>query len=164
MSGFTVEIEGFDEVIKQLQKLEDRVKRRELLKIFRRQAEPVVRTMRTQVPVANRTVKYHRRVVDKNGNKKDVNYTPGNLKRSIKKFTGRSKDYPNIQVGPQAKKAEGSGYYGYFVAYGTKRIRRKNNFIKRTDSLVSEIIGDRISGELKKYLEREAKKLGFENR
>ena len=33
MSGFTVEIEGFDEVIKQLQKLEDRVKRRELLKI-----------------------------------------------------------------------------------------------------------------------------------
>jgi hypothetical protein len=156
MSGFTVEIEGFDEVIKQLQKLEDRVKRRELLKIFRRQAEPVKRVMAAQAPRANRTVSYHR--------DNSIKYTPGNLKRSIKKFTGRSKDYPNIQVGPQAKKAEGSGYYGYFVAYGTKRIRRKNNFIKRTDSLVSEIIGDRISGELKKYLEREAKKLGFENR
>ena len=50
MSGFTVEIEGFDEVIKQLQKLEDRVKRRELLKIFRRQAEPVKRVMAAQAP------------------------------------------------------------------------------------------------------------------
>ena len=156
MSGFTVEIEGFDEVLRNLKKLEDRVTRRELLKIFRRQAEPVKRIMAAQAPRADRTVNYHR--------DNSIKYTPGNLKRSIKKFTGRSKDYPNIQVGPQAKKAEGSGYYGYFVAYGTKRIRRKNNFVKRTDSLVSEIIGNRISGELQRYLEKEATKLGFETK
>ena len=159
MDGFNFKIEGFDEVINAIQQMEDRTKRNELLKIFRRQIEPAKRVMIAQSPKAKRTVKYHR--------DKSIEYKPGNLKRAIKKFTGRSKDYPTIFTGAQAKKPVGSGYYSWFIQKGTNRtdgrsITKKNDYVERADGLVSAIMGDKASGEVYKYLRRKAKNLGFE--
>lgn len=158
VGGISFEIEGFDQVLRHIEGLKDNVKRNELLKIFRRQAEPYKRVMIAQAPKAKRTVKYHRN--------NSIEYKPGNLKRAMKKFTGRSKDYPTIFVGAQAKKPEGSGYYSWFVQHGTQRadgrsIRRKNDYVKRTDELVTDIIGDKASGEVAKYIKRKAAKMGF---
>ena len=70
-----------------------------------------------------------------------------------------------MYIGPQAKKAEGSGYYGYFVNYATGNIRKSNknyHYMQRTFSFVETIIGNKMSAEVKKYLEHKERKLGFE--
>lgn len=153
------EIEGFDDVINAIKQLPDKIKHREVIKILKRQAKPTQRVMIAQAPRIKdgRTMKYHR--------KKSIEYRPGNLKRSIKMFS-RGPDYPTVFVGAQAKKPEGSGYYSSFIQYGTNNgkrgIRRKNDFVKRTDDMVSDIMGDNASGELVKYITKEAKKLNFQ--
>jgi len=155
--NFSIDIQGFDEVIDSIQKLEDSVKRRELLKIFRPQAKQPQQIMKRQIKDAKRTVTYHR-----NNN---IKYKPGNLRRSIKIFTGRNKEGATVYIGPQAKKAEGSGYYGYFVNYATGNIKKSNknyHYMQRTFSFVETIIGNKMSAEVKKYLEHKERKLGFE--
>lgn len=155
--NFSIDIQGFDEIINSIQKLEDSVKRRELLKIFRRQAKQPQRVMKAQITDAKRTVTYHRNT--------SIKYKPGNLKRSIKIFTGRNKEGATVYIGPQVKKAEGSGYYGYFVNYAKGNIRKggKNyHYMQRTFSFVETIIGSKMSAEVKKYLEHKERKLGFE--
>ena len=157
--NISFQIEGWDEVVKSIIELgDDKSKRNEVLKILRRQAAPAKRVMIAQAPKARKDVKYHR--------DNSIVYKPGNLKRAMKIFTGRDKAYPSVYVGAQAKKPQGSGYYSYFVQYGTNRndgrsIRRKNNYVERADSLVTAIIGDNASGELAKYIKQKAVKLGF---
>lgn len=160
-NNISFEIEGWDQVVKAIQELgDDKTKRREVLKILRRQAVPTKRVMIQQAPVVkgNRSIKYHR--------DNSIVYKPGNLKRAIKTFTGRNKEYPSVYVGAQAKKPQGSGYYSYFIQHGTNRsdgrsIRRKNDYVKTTDSLVTEIMGEKASGEVRKYIKKKALKLGF---
>lgn len=155
------EIVGFDTVIQAIKELENDVKKvNEIRKILRRQAEPTKRVMIQQAPQikGDRTIKYSRN--------KSIEYKPGNLKRAIRLFNGRNKDFPTVYVGAQAKKPEGSGYYSYFIQYGTNRpdgrgIKRKNNYVKTTDELIGDIMGEQASGELVKYIERKAKRLGF---
>ena len=155
--GFTFEFEGFDKVVRVIKELgDDRIKRSELLKIFRRQIEPAKRIMIAQAPVerTGRTITYHRN--------NSIKYKPGNLKRAITKFTGKSKDYPTISVGAKAKKPEGSGYYSWFIQHGTSGgIRNKNNYVQRANDLTNEIIGDKASSEVLRYIEKQAKRLGF---
>lgn len=155
------QIEGFDKVFQAILELESDVKKAgEIRKILRRQAMPAKRVMIQQAPRIkdDRTIKYSRN--------KSIEYKPGNLKRAIRLFNGRNRDFPSVYVGAQAKKPEGSGYYSYFVQYGTKRadgrgIKRKNNYVKTTDDLISDIMGENASGELVGYITRKAKRIGF---
>ena len=172
------EIEGFDHVVNNiLQLAKDVNKVNEIRKILRRQAMPAKRIMVSQAPRRKPTksgkgiertrlnVKYHRTVRDKKGNKIDVNYKPGNLKRSIKLFNGKNKEYPTVYVGAEAKKAQGSGYYSWFVQHGTSGkggIKNTNDFVGRSNDIVGDSMGNEASEELMKYIKRKAVKLGFE--
>lgn len=159
--NISFEIEGWDTVIKAIQELgDDRTKRREVLKILRRQAAPTKRVMTKAAPVEknNRSIKYHR--------DNSIVYKAGNLRRSMKIFTGSNKEYPSVYVGAQAKKPQGSGYYSYFIQYGTNRgdgrsITEKNNYVERADRISSRIVGDKATAELEKYIKRKALRLGF---
>ena len=152
MDVITFEIDGLDEVIRAIQMLGDDVKKtNEIRRILRQQSKPAERIMKAQAPRADRDVTYHRQ--------KSIVYKPGNLKRAIKMFNGRNKDYPSVYVGAQAKKPQGSGYYSYFIQYGTKGprgIKRKQNYVEETDRFVSQMIGNKASGELVKYIKSKA--------
>lgn len=158
--NISFKIEGWDTVINTIKELgDDKTKRREIIKILKRQAAPAKRVMIAQAPVVrnNRSIKYHR--------DNSIVYKAGNLKRAIKIFS-RGPDHPTVFVGAQAKKPQGSGYYSYFVQYGTNRsdgksITEKDNYVERADNLVSEIIGENASDELAKYIKKEALRLGF---
>ena len=155
------EVEGFNQVFNAILELENDVKKvNEIRKILRRQAMPAKRVMIQQAPriKGDRTIKYSRN--------KSIEYKPGNLKRAIRLFNGKNQEFPTVYVGAQAKKPEGSGYYSYFVQYGTQRpdgrgIRKKNNYVKTTDELIGDIMGEQASGELVTYIKRKAKRLGF---
>lgn len=132
------------------------VKKREVVKILKRQAKPVVRELSRAAPTANKTVTYWRN--------KSIKYDIGNLQRSMKTFTGKNKDFPTVYVGPQAKKSRGSGYYSYYVQYGTKGrsgIKKKNNYVLRTEMKVRNRVTDSTAPELERYLIRKFKKRGF---
>jgi len=162
---FSIDIEGFDEVIRSIKKLEDGVKSKELKKIFVRQAQPILEQMRKQVPVATETIEYSRN--------RNIKIPPGNLRNSLKKFKGRSEEFPAVYVGPKVKKKTtsqsdaviGSGWYGYFLNYGTTNGKggiKADHFIKRTYSLVAASTGNRVTDKTLRYLEKLEREIGFE--
>lgn len=149
---------GFDKAATRIRRVGDvKTKSKEIKKLLRRQAKPLVPALRNEAPEATKTVTYHR--------DKSIKYPPGNLKKSIRIFNGKSKQFPTVYVGPQAKKPKGSGYYSYFIQYGTKGrngIFRKNNYVERVYRSSREQVGTQTSRQLAKYLEKEFRKQGFQ--
>ena len=152
------DIKGFDQVALHIQSLsDDKMKRSEILKILRRQMEPVVDKMKQNAP--NQRTKEI-----KVG---DTIYPPQELKNSIAVKTSPSKKYPNVLVGPRygggAKKFD--GFYAFWIEYGVgKHINNptgKKNFIQKTYNEMSGKIYTQASAELTKYIKRKAKKLNL---
>ena len=150
-------IEGFEGVMLEIQSLDDKMKRSEILKILRRQMDPVVDKMKQNAP-NQRTEKINVRgtIID-----------PQELKNSIAVKTSPSKKYPNVLVGPRygggAKKHD--GFYAFWIEYGVgKHINNptgKKNFIQKTYSETSNKMYNQASKELEKYIKRKAKKLNL---
>lgn len=109
-SNFT-EIHGFAELNEKLKKLDDNVKRREVLKIQRRLAKPIAEAFSRHLP---KGTEKHKRYVK--GGAETV-YAPGNLKRSVRIKTvskRRADSNPMIQILPD-KKGKNDGYYRFMV-------------------------------------------------
>jgi len=110
-SDLIFDIEGFEELNKKLKQLPDRVKRLEVLKIFRKLSKPVQEAYRQNLPKGN---KPHTRYV-KSGIK--TTYQPGNLAASVSaqtvslKYSGGN---PSIAVRP-SKRGSADGYYRFMV-------------------------------------------------
>ena len=81
-------IEGFEGVALEIQSLDDKMKRSEILKILRRQMQPVVDKMKQNAP-NQRT---------KTINVRGTDYAPQELKNAIKVKTSPSKKYPALQA------------------------------------------------------------------
>ena len=111
MANELFEIEGFEELNKQLKKLDDNVKRNEILKIQRRIAKPIVQVYKSKLPVGRKS---HTRYT-RDGSK--TTYDPGNLAASVRaKTVGKrhSAGNPSLQILPD-KTAKGDGYYRFMV-------------------------------------------------
>lgn len=105
------EIEGFDELNRKLKQLPDRVKRREVLKIFRRLSKPIQQAYRQNLP---KGTKPHTRYTKGGG---QTTYQPGNLAESVNAQTVSLKysdGNPSIAVRP-SKKGSADGYYRFMV-------------------------------------------------
>jgi len=98
-------IENVDRLIAELQKLPDKLKRSELLKILRQGAKPTLEAAKANLANHKKT---------------------GNLQKSISTFTGKSKINPNVQVGASAKK---KGTHAHLLELGTApRKTKKGKF------------------------------------
>jgi len=150
-------IEGFEGVMLEIQSLDDKMKRSEILKILRRQMDPVVDKMKQNAP-NQRTEKINVRgtIID-----------PQELKNSIAVKTSPSKKYPNVLVGPRYGKGarKFDGFYAWWIEYGVgKHIANptgKKNFIQKTYSETSDKIYTQASEKLEKYIQRKVKKLNL---
>lgn len=164
-----IQIDGIEDVLWSLKELDDSLKRQEMLKIFRRQLHPATKKLKENAPMikenskgVRRTISYHR--------DNSIKFKPGNLKRSIKKFTGKSRKFPTVFTGAQVKKAEGSGYYGYFVQKGTRRSDGRSikkgvdDYVSKTFSQVGNQISSSSTEAVSKYINKNATRLGFEVR
>jgi HK97 gp10 family phage protein len=165
MSGEStyIKVEGLEEVQRILQKLPDALTRRELLKMFRQAAKPVVLSAKANAP--NDT---------------------GNLAESIGTITGKSKTFPTVYVGAKVKKRGAirrmkkkggkvnhyntGGWYAHFVEYGIsvdrKRRRRGKTgsttaqpFMQKAIAQNKSAIEKNTSRVIKQFVLRHAKRL-----
>ena len=150
-------IEGIQEVSREIKSLgNDKMKRREILKVLRRQAKPIMQAMRQNAPESDNVI-----VV-----RNDV-YYPGNLKKSIGIKTSPSKKYPNILVGPRygrgAKKYD--GFYAWWIEFGTGTHQANptggKNFVEKTWRQKGESMQTQASSQLKKYIDKKSKTLNL---
>jgi len=110
VGGF--EVEGFEELNKKLKQLPDRVKRTEVLKIFRRLAKPIEAAYSAELPVG---VKDKKRF--------GTLYPKGTLSKSVKTETVPSRKVggnPAIAIRPGKKGKYDSFYKFMVIKKGTK--------------------------------------------
>lgn len=127
MGKSLVEIKGFPELQRKLKQLgNDKIKKREMLKVLRQVAKPTVKAARNQAPISS---KPHVQA----GKRTYKIIEPGNLKKSIGNITGKrglGKQNAVLYVGPRSKGKKYDGWYGAFVHGGTKKITA-NPFMDR---------------------------------
>jgi hypothetical protein len=113
VKNFT-EIEGFEELNAKLKKLPDSVKRKEVLGLQKEIAKPIIQAYKNALPVGKR---YHSRTTGKGTDKpKRVDYTPGNLKESVRAETvPASKVGGNPSIAIRPAKGKNDGYYKFMV-------------------------------------------------
>lgn len=150
-------IEGFKGVMLEIQSLDDKMKRSEILKILRRQMQPVLDKMRQNAPNQRTEII----------NVRGTDYRPQELKNSLAIKTSPQKKYPNVLVGPTYGKGKRKfdGFYAWWIEYGvgthSANPTGKKNFIQKTYSETSDKIYTQASDKLEKYIKRKAKKLNL---
>lgn len=87
-------VEGYQEFVKAVKTLDDKMKKREIVKIWRRVAKPTLTAAKQKVPVKS-----------------------GRLKRSLGLVTGKSKTYINVLVIAR-RKGQYRGNHAHLVEYG----------------------------------------------
>lgn len=157
-----VEVKGFDELVKKIHKLDDRMTRREVLKIQRKMATPMVTAFRNELPESGRSKKRFGTV-----------YPSGTLKKSVAKETvpaSKVGGNPQIVVRPSTKGKKG-GYYRFMVVRkGTvlgsnKRGSRKgkNTVVQQARDKVYAMLGtpltDRYQKNVTKYVQKQIDRL-----
>lgn len=158
------EIQGFDELNKKLKQLPDRVKRQEVLKIFRRLAKPVIESYRRNLPKGE---KPHTRYT--RGGK--TTYPPGNLAASVNAQAVALKysdGNPSIAIRP-AKRGKADGYYRFMVVRkgfkGSGRGSRKgaNDVVPKARNITLAQTGAKSTAEAREktaaYIQKQIDKL-----
>lgn len=152
-----IKIEGLEGVIREIKTLaDDKVKRKEMLKILRRQMKPIHAAVQSR---ANEQRAEHPIKV------RGVTYDPGNLAKSIKLFTGRKKTDASIYVGPadghRGRKPKFDGFYGWWIIYGSAKHSPPDDFIWKAAAPLMESVNTTMSRETERYIERKIKKLNL---
>lgn len=123
-------IEGFEELNKRLKQLDDRVTRREILKIQRRIAKPIVKTYSDLLPKGTVDVKRY-----------GTTYPAGTLSKSVKVDTvpiRKSGGNPAIAIRP-SKKGKYDSWYKFMVVHkGAKIGSNKKGSRKGKNTVVEE--------------------------
>src|SRR6056300_69865 len=136
--GIYFEVDGLEKALKKLEKLKeiDRKKARQFKAGIKRAAKPLVKSVKASIKDSNRNDegKKVRKGYNDTGQVttkkkvKDINYKPGNLRRSIafvpSKLRGALVGYVGARFGSKAGKTY-DGYYAAIVNYGLKRGKAK---------------------------------------
>jgi len=144
-------VEGFDELNRKLKTLDDRTKRREVLKIQRRLAKPIIEKYSANLPQGSRDKKRFGNV-----------YPAGTLKKSVKADTvplRASGGNPAIAIRPGKKGRFDSWYKFMVIPAGTKTGSNRRGSRKGKNTVVSQARDKTLSmGNIEqKYLDKTAK-------
>ena len=151
------DIQGIEGVTNEIKSLsDDKLKRREILKVLRRQVKPILEALKQNTPIAQNDITV-----------RNVTYSPGNLKKAMAIKTSPSKKYPNVLIGPRygrgGKKYD--GFYAWWIEYanGTHESNPTGgkNFIQKTLVQKGESVTKVASEQLKKYIDKKAKTLNL---
>jgi len=186
--NFKIDSSEYDKLVRHIKHItETQVKRREILKIMKRQMKPIEKGVKNKTPVRRTSKNKLFSLVDKsshvgvniqsqyNLNKKNMGSRSsittrkrkaprGNLKRSIMTSANKDKKNVGVRVHPmKGKRKRYDGYYGWWLVYGWNpfggdRIEG-NDFLWK--GAVSNIptTANGMSNELEKYITRKLKRL-----
>jgi len=160
-----VRIEGLDSAFNDLKRLFDETTARKIVLSSLRNAIKAgggLRAVERLTPIGDYPHISTRRDEDGNGNIIDS----GNLRDSVKMFAGRSKDFPNMQVGFQTgsnnRGGKPDGWYGYFVNEGFGQGNRRPRKIFETALNETEpAIARAFEIKLIQSVQRRKRKYGF---
>jgi hypothetical protein len=151
------DIQGIEGVTNEIKSLsDDKLKRREILKVLRRQVKPILEALKQNTPIAQNDITV-----------RGTTYSPGNLKKAMAIKTSPSKKYPNVLIGPRygrgGKKYD--GFYAWWIEYA-KGTHESNptggkNFIQKTLLQKGDSVTKVASEQLKKYIDKKAKTLNL---
>jgi HK97 gp10 family phage protein len=149
------EIEGFAELLRKIKTLkDDKVKRREVLKILRQVATPTVKAAKSEAPVS-KEAHYQ------GGKRTKKRIEPKNLQRSIGKILGkrgRAKINPVLYVGPRSKGRKYDGWYGGFVHGGTVK-QKANPFMERAYKTTKAGVTRDAEAKVARYIQKQIDRL-----
>lgn len=174
MSKALFEVEGFQDVQRQLMRFSDAVKRKELLKILGQVANPTLKAAKTLVPVSSKT--HYRYTGVKKGirrkkgtvpSSQKIAIQPGNLKRSLKKIVAkRQRVNARLDVGAKAQRRAGKtpdGYYAHMVVRkgfkGRKRVAANKDFLNKAYQQTKGMVTIDAEKRVSRYLQRQANRL-----
>lgn len=131
------EIEGFDKFLREVEKLPDRMKRNELLKVLRRSSKPTIQAA-----------------------KRNIHSRSNRLGKSIGNITGKNREYPNVMVGPRVK-GKNEGFHGHLVEFGHggPHPAPANPFMRPAYDETKNRVSDDLAKKISAYLEKQANKL-----
>lgn len=133
-----VDISQLEEVKWILSNIEKKISKRYLISVFRAESKPLIRKARELAPKSEKKAwaTVHRHYSKKKETRKTVIHKPGDLKRSIKGFPGKSKT-GTYWVGAQSGSGKNpDAFYAPFVEFGTKD-RKKRGKIEATKFMAS---------------------------
>lgn len=154
-----VKLEGWDEFIKTVQQLPDKMKTKAMRGIIAKNMKPVAAAIKSNTPTRDHS-QYQGAIIRK---RKDgstsTSSRPGNLKKSIGvKTFGKGTEVTGY-AGIQKKKND--GWYGWFVERGTKNIA-KNPFIAQAAASSVPLATENLSNDVRDYIVANGKKLGLD--
>ena len=142
-----IDVKGFSELNRKLKKLDDKMTRREVLKIQRKLAKPLVRVYRDELPLSNRVIK-----------NSESNYKAGKLKESVSVETVPARKVggnPQVVVRPSTKGKKNGYYRNMVVAKGTEIGSNKRGSRKQINTVVDKardrVVSQRNSSTTAKY-------------
>ena len=157
-----VQLVGFDQVLQAVRNLPDKMKVKAMKGIMGKNMKPIAQGIKSVTPKSdlNDRIKKNRKgqnLKDKKG--KDIILKSGNLQKSIGTRTfSRGTDvsaYAGIN-----KKGRYDGYYGFFIARGTKHIS-KDDFISRGANPKIATAANNLSSDITDYIVKNARQLGL---
>ena len=162
MSKELVEIKGFPELKKLIQKLPDKVKRSEVQKILGQVANPTVKAAKEElgkgsgfININGKRYKRLRRQIGKTVIQ-DA-YVPGYGQRTIAKATMRRAKNPMVVVSPRSRSGKDGYYLRQWIIPGT-RFMKANPFIdrayERTKGKVTPDAEKKVAAYIQKQINR----------
>lgn len=150
-------LEGFDDFVKQVEKLGDSMKKQAIGGVMRKNLQPVASAIKALAPVRKQggTINRYR----KDGTI-STSSQRGNLKKSIGVKVFSQRTGVNAYAGIQ-KKANYDGWYGMFVERGTKTIP-KNPFITRAASYTVAKAQRNLGNDINEYIVKNGQRLGLD--
>lgn len=156
----SIRLEGFPEFLKLVEQMPDKLKKREMAAIIRRNLKPVADSIREIAPSRKTTNTIKRR--SKKSGQVLAEYSAGNLKRSIGvRIFSRGEDVTGY-AGPHNRKSA-DGYYGFFLERGTKTIS-PIRFIERAASVSAPKAKEELLNDINTHIVNSAKRLGLDAR
>lgn len=157
-----VQLVGFDQVLQAVRNLPDKMKVKAMKGIMQKNMKPIAAGIRSVTPKSDLKdrIKKNRKgqnVKDKRGN--NVILKAGNLQKSI----GTRAFSKGTDVSAYAginKKGRYDGYYGFFIARGTKHIS-KDDFISRGANPKIGTAANNLSNDINEYIAKNARQLGL---
>ena len=171
--GIYFEVEGLDKALLKLQRLAeiDRKKASKFKRGIKKAAKPLVKSVKESIKDSNRNDKGKKirkgyndtgTQTTKKGKTKDINYKPGNLRRSIAFFPSKKKGallgYVGARFGSRAGKTF-DGYYAAIVNYGIGRGKAKAEPDKKNNIDYAEKGFNKAAAQTQAQLLREVQKI-----
>lgn len=154
MSKPLVEVTGFDALSRRLKSLtNDKVKRREVLKILGQVANTTNKAAKALVPVSKKP-----HIQKRKGQRFGTVISPGTGRRSIGKKTMRRAKNPMLYVSPKSLKGADGFYLRQFVIRGTKYIT-SNPFIDRAWEQTKGQVSADAEQKMARYIQNQIKRL-----